>query len=30
MLPVKTAIPSLWQWVEDAIVINIEKGLIIE
>ncbi|MCL2456697.1 MAG: HD domain-containing protein [Defluviitaleaceae bacterium] len=25
MLPVKTAMPSLWDWVEDAIQINIEK-----
>lgn len=30
MLPVKTAIPSLWQWVEDAIEENIAKGLLIE
>ena len=29
LLPVKTAIPSLWQWIEDAIGINIEKGLLI-
>jgi len=29
MLPVKTAIPSLWQWIEDAIEINVEKGLLI-
>ena len=29
MLPVKTAIPALWQWVEDAIVANIKKGFII-
>ena len=29
MLPVKTAIPSLWQWVEDAIDINVEKGFLI-
>ena len=28
MLPVKTAIPSLWQWVEDAIETNVSKGLI--
>ena len=30
MLPLKTAIPSLWQWVEDAIDENIQKGFIIE
>jgi putative hydrolase of HD superfamily len=30
MLPLKTAIPSLWQWVEDAIGINVEKGLLLE
>ncbi|MCL2703967.1 MAG: HD domain-containing protein [Defluviitaleaceae bacterium] len=30
MLPVKTAIPSLWQWIEEAIEINIEKGLLIK
>ena len=29
MLPVKTAIPSLWQWVEDAIETNVEKGLLL-
>jgi len=30
MLPVKTAIPSLWQWIEDAIEVNVEKGLLIK
>ena len=30
MLPVKTAIPALWQWVEDAIQENIEKKLILK
>ena len=30
MLPLKTAIPSLWQWVEDAIEINVAKGLLIK
>jgi putative hydrolase of HD superfamily len=29
MLPLKTAIPSLWQWVEDAIEENIGKGFIV-
>ena len=29
MLPVKTAIPSLWQWVEEAIEINTAKGFLI-
>ena len=29
MLPAKTAIPSLWQWIEDAIEINIKKGFLI-
>jgi len=29
MLPVKTAIPSLWQWVENAIEENIVKGFLI-
>ena len=28
MLPIKTAIPSLWQWVEDAIEINVAKGFL--
>ena len=28
MLPIKTAIPTLWQWVEDAIDINVEKGFL--
>ena len=28
MLPVKAAIPSLWQWVEDAIEISIAKGFL--
>jgi len=30
MLPVKTAIPSLWQWVEEAIALNVEKELLIK
>lgn len=30
MLPVKTAIPSLWEWVENAIEANITKGFLIE
>jgi putative hydrolase of HD superfamily len=30
MLPIKTAIPSLWQWVEDAIDANVAKGLILK
>ena len=30
MLPLKKAIPSLWQWVEDAISENIDKGLLIK
>ncbi|MCL2200378.1 MAG: HD domain-containing protein [Oscillospiraceae bacterium] len=30
MLPVKTAIPALWQWIESAIEENVEKGLLIE
>ena len=29
MLPAKTAILSLWQWIEDAIELNIEKGFLI-
>ena len=28
MLPVKTAIPALWQWVEDAIAQNIKAGFL--
>ena len=28
-LPIKTAIPALWPWVEDAIAENIAKGFII-
>jgi len=28
MLPIKTAIPTLWPWVEDVIAINIEKGFL--
>jgi len=27
--PVKTAIPSLWQWIEDAIEENVAKGLLV-
>ena len=30
LLPVKTAIPSLWQWIEDAIAVNVEKGLLLK
>ncbi|MCL1820553.1 MAG: HD domain-containing protein [Oscillospiraceae bacterium] len=30
MLPVKKAIPSLSQWIEEAIKINVEKGFLIE
>ena len=30
MLPLKTTIPSLWQWVEDTIAENIAKGLLLE
>lgn len=30
MLPVKTAIPPLWQWVENAIEENVAKGLLIK
>jgi putative hydrolase of HD superfamily len=30
MLPIKTAIPSLWQWVENAIEENVAKGFIIK
>ena len=29
LLPVKTAIPALWQWVEDAIEENVAKGLLV-
>ncbi|MCL2407292.1 MAG: HD domain-containing protein, partial [Defluviitaleaceae bacterium] len=29
MLPAKTAIPALWQWIEDAIEENIAKGFLI-
>jgi len=29
-LPIKEALPSLWQWVEDAIEENIVKGLLIK
>jgi Predicted hydrolases of HD superfamily len=29
MLPVKTAIPILWQWIEDAIEADTQKGLLI-
>jgi len=29
MLPLQTAIPSLWQWVEDAIADNVAKGFLI-
>ena len=28
VLPVKTAIPALWPWIEDAIAANIKKGLL--
>ena len=30
MLPIKAAIPSLWQWVEDAIETNVKKGLLVK
>ena len=30
MLPLKTAIPALWDWVEEAIEINTAKGLILK
>jgi len=30
MLSVKTAIPSLWQWIEDAIEIDTEKGFLLK
>ena len=30
VLPVKTAIPALWQWVEDAIAENVAKGFLVE
>ena len=29
VLPVKTAIPALWQWVEDAIAENVTKGFLV-
>ena len=29
VLPVKTAIPSLWQWLEDAIEENVAKGFLL-
>ena len=29
MLPIKTAIPSLWPWVENAIEANVAKGLLL-
>lgn len=29
MLPIKKAIPSLWQWVEDAIETNTAKGFLV-
>jgi putative hydrolase of HD superfamily len=30
MLPIKAAIPSLWQWVEEAIEENVAKGFLIK
>ena len=30
MLPIKTAIPSLWQWVEDVVEENVAKGFLIK
>jgi len=30
MLPIKTAIPALWPWVEDAIAESVAKGLLIK
>ena len=30
MLPIKTAIPVLWPWVEDAIAESVTKGLLIQ
>jgi putative hydrolase of HD superfamily len=30
VLPVKTAIPSLWQWVEDVIEENVAKGFLVK
>ena len=30
VLPVKSAIPSLWQWVEDVIEENVVKGFLVE
>lgn len=30
MLPIKTAIPALWPWIEDAIAESVAKGLLIE
>lgn len=30
MLPIKTAIPALWPWVEDAVAESVAKGLLIE
>ena len=29
LLPVKNAIPALWQWIENAIDENVKKGLLI-
>ena len=30
MLPIKTAIPALWQWIEEAIEADAQKGLLIK
>jgi len=30
LLPVKKAIPSLWQWIENAIDENVQKGLLVK
>jgi putative hydrolase of HD superfamily len=30
MLPIKTAIPALWPWVEDAVSANVARGFLID
>jgi len=30
MQPVKTALPALWQWIEDAIAVSVGKGFLVE
>ena len=30
VLPVRAAIPALWQWVEDAVAENVAKGFLVE